>query len=401
MLATEAQSAPDRSREYGTRIRITDGVRHSPGWQTIEQEWDSAALALAWIRSGLTGLQELVETIAEPDALGDNEANTAALLQIEDLVNRIGTVGRKVGEALYLLGAAIHNPVPDQVFWIESRNDGRDVSINAAPLQLAGYLRQHLFGRLDSLILTSATMSTGASFAFVKQRLGLPDADELAFSSPFDFRLNALLVVPTDLPEPNEAGFAAASHRAILETAQAAGGRTLVLFTSIQAMNAARAALSDRLRGAGLYLVTQHEDGSAEQLAERLRSFDDTVVFGAGAFWEGVDIPGPALSALVIAKLPFAVPTDPIIAARSETFDNPFMEYSVPQAILRFRQGFGRLIRSQSDRGVCVALDRRLISKRYGRLILDAIPDAQRQFPELDDLGEIVHGFLEQKSESR
>jgi DNA polymerase-3 subunit epsilon/ATP-dependent DNA helicase DinG len=159
--------------------------------------------------------------------------------------------------------------------------------------------------------------------------------------------------------------------------------------------------LADRLRAAGLYLVTQHEDGSAEQLAERLRTFDDTVVFGAGAFWEGVDIPGPALSALVIAKLPFAVPTDPIVAARSETFDNPFMEYSVPQAILRFRQGFGRLIRSQSDRGVCVALDRRLISKRYGRLILDALPDAQRQFPELDELNGIVRRFLEQESESR
>jgi DNA polymerase-3 subunit epsilon/ATP-dependent DNA helicase DinG len=159
-------------------------------------------------------------------------------------------------------------------------------------------------------------------------------------------------------------------------------------------MNAARAALADQFRIAGLQLVTQHEDGSAEQLAERLRSFDETVVFGAGAFWEGVDIPGPALSALVIAKLPFAVPSDPIVAARSETFDSPFMEYSVPQAILRFRQGFGRLIRSQSDRGVCIALDRRLISKRYGRLILDALPDAQRAFPELADLGEVVDSFL-------
>jgi DNA polymerase-3 subunit epsilon/ATP-dependent DNA helicase DinG len=346
-------------------------------------------------------LEELIENLADPSAQNEENGNAAAPLQLEDLANRTGTVGRKVGEAIYLLNAAIHNPMPDQVFWIESRSDGRETSVNSAPLQLAEYLQRHLFGRLDSLILTSATMSAGASFSFVKQRLGLPDADELRFTSPFDFNTNALLVVPADLPEPNEAGFATASHRAVLDTALAARGRTLVLFTSIQAMNAARSALADQLRNAGLALVTQHEDGTAEQLAERLRSFDETVVFGAGAFWEGVDIPGPALSALVIAKLPFAVPTDPIVAARSETFDSPFMEYSVPQAILRFRQGFGRLIRSQSDRGVCVALDRRLISKRYGSLILNALPNAQRQFPELAELGQIVSEFLGQGSESR
>jgi DNA polymerase-3 subunit epsilon/ATP-dependent DNA helicase DinG len=159
-------------------------------------------------------------------------------------------------------------------------------------------------------------------------------------------------------------------------------------------MNQARAALGDRLRDAGLQLVTQHEDGSAEQLAERLRSFDRTVVFGAGAFWEGVDVPGPALSALVIAKLPFPVPTDPIHAARSETFDNGWTEYTMPQTILKLRQGFGRLIRTQTDRGVCVILDRRLISKRYGAQIVNALPNATREYGTISQIGPTVARFL-------
>jgi DNA polymerase-3 subunit epsilon/ATP-dependent DNA helicase DinG len=290
---------------------------------------------------------------------------------------------------------AILNPNADQVYWLEMRQgERRDTTLHSAPLQLGEYLRRHLYSRLDSLVLTSATMTTGGDSRFIRRRLGLEDADEITLSSPFDYESNAMILIPTDLPEPNQPGFDLAAHEAIYATAVAAGGRTLVLFTSIYAMNQARAALGDRLRDAGLQLVTQHEDGSAEQLAERLRSFDRTVVFGAGAFWEGVDVPGPALSALVIAKLPFPVPTDPIHAARSETFDNGWTEYTMPQTILKLRQGFGRLIRTQTDRGVCLILDRRLISKRYGAQIVNALPNATREYGTISQIGPTVGKFL-------
>jgi DNA polymerase-3 subunit epsilon/ATP-dependent DNA helicase DinG len=224
--------------------------------------------------------------------------------------------------------------------------------------------------------------------------LGLEDADEIQLSSPFDYERNAMIIVPSDVPEPNQPGFDRAAHNAIAATAIAGNGRTLVLFTSIAAMNAARLALAEELAIHGLTVVTQHEDGSAEQLAERLRSFDRTVVFGAGAFWEGVDVPGPALSALVIAKLPFPVPTDPIHSARAETFENGWSDYTMPQTILKVRQGFGRLIRTQTDRGVCVMLDRRLISKRYGSQILNSLPQATREYCTISQIGPTVENFL-------
>ena len=316
-------------------------------------------------------------------------------MRVEDLENRLGVARHNVIEINQQLNEAIHNPVARNVYWLESRsNDSTTTTFYTAPLQLADYLRQHLYNRLDSLVLTSATMTTGGSTQFIRSRLGLPDADELQVTSPFDFERNALLILPNDVPEPNVAGFDRASHEAIFQTAVAAHGRTLVLFTSLAAMNAARVALADRFAVERLSLLTQHEDGSAEQLAEQLRSFDRTVVFGAGAFWEGVDVPGPALSALVITKLPFAVPTDPIVAARSETFDNAFMDYSLPQATLKVRQGFGRLIRSKTDRGVCVLLDRRITSKRYGRLILDTLPRTRREYGTIAQIGSTVSQFL-------
>ncbi len=319
-------------------------------------------------------------------------------MRTDDITNRLGVVRYELTRMALEMNDAIHNPKPEQVYWLECRpGDRRDAVLYSAPLELGEYLKRHLYSRLDSLVLTSATMTTGGNARFIRRRLGLDDADELRVTSPFDYETNAMIVVPSDLPEPNQPGFDVATHNSILATALAAHGRTLVLFTSIYAMNQARLALSDRFAAAGLQLVTQHEDGSAEQLAERLRTFDRTVVFGAGAFWEGVDVPGPALSALIIAKLPFPVPTDPVYAARSETFENGWNDYTMPQTILKVRQGFGRLIRTQTDRGVCVILDRRLISKRYGAQILESLPPARREYCTISQIGPTVDQFLNQQ----
>jgi DNA polymerase-3 subunit epsilon/ATP-dependent DNA helicase DinG len=383
----------EHARDYASRCRITPGIRNGSAWSEIERKWDALNLAMVGLTSNL---QELQSYLPEVTSVNVDAADAEKLLlRVEDLENRLGVARHNVIEINLQLNEAIHNPIGRNVYWLESRsNDSATTTIFTAPVQLDDYLRQHLYNRLDSLVLTSATMTIGGSTEFIRKRLGLPDADELQVDSPFDYERNALLILPSDVPEPNVAGFDRASHEAIFQTAAAAHGRTLVLFTSLAAMNSARVALAERFAAERLSLLTQHEDGSAEQLAEQLRSFDRTVVFGAGAFWEGVDVPGPALSALVITKLPFAVPTDPIVAARSETFENAFMDYSLPQATLKVRQGFGRLIRSKTDRGVCVLLDRRVTSKRYGRLILDTLPRTRREYGTIAQIGSTVSQFL-------
>ena len=206
-------------------------------------------------------------------------------------------------------------------------------------------------------------------------RFGGEEASELALDSPFDFRSAALVAVPADVPEPGQSGYAAALARVVLATAEALGGRTLVLFTSYASLNTAYHALRLPLARRGITLLGQGLDGDRSPLMARFRAPDrPLVLFGTRSFWEGFDVPGAALSGLVITRLPFDVPSDPVFAARSETFENPFMDYAVPQAVLRFRQGFGRLIRRKTDRGVLLVLDRRIRGRKYGDAFLRSLP---------------------------
>ena len=376
-----------RASDYALTVRLTDGVRHAPAWSAVEQSWDALNAQIASLHEALSDLADFTEVLDQPsDEVEPDES---------DLQIRFTTAMASLREISALGGEAFLNPEPDKVYWVESGRDSTRASVRFAPLDLAGLLQEQLYAKLDSLVLTSATLTSGGSFAYLKSRLGLADADELALASPFDFERAAMVCTVSDVPEPKDPGYSEAVHDAIVDVALSANGRTLVLFTSLAAMNAARRAISPILSSAGLTVVTQHEDGSAEQLAERLRSFDRTVVLGAAAFWEGIDVPGPALSALVIVRLPFAVPTDPIVAARGERFDNAFMQYSLPEAILRFRQGFGRLIRRRTDRGVCVVLDSRILSKRYGVAFLRALPPCATMTIERDELGATVADWLD------
>ena len=387
LLHGVAVDAGGRASDYALTVRLTDGVRHAPAWSAVENAWDALNARIASLHEGLSELADFAEAFDQPSE-DDKEADES------DLQIRFTTAMAALREISTLGGEAFLNPEPDKVYWVESGRDSTRASIKFAPLDLAALLQEQLYSKLDSLVLTSATLTSGGSFAYLKARLGLPDADELALASPFDFERAAMVCTVSDIPEPKVPGYADAVHDAIVDIALAANGRTLVLFTSLAAMNAAKRAIATILSSAGLTVVTQHEDGSAEQLAERLRSFDRTVVLGAAAFWEGIDVPGPALSALVIVRLPFAVPTDPIVAARGEHFDNAFMEYSLPEAILRFRQGFGRLIRRRTDRGVCVVLDSRVLSKRYGSAFLRALPPCATITLERDELGATVAEWL-------
>jgi ATP-dependent DNA helicase DinG len=218
-------------------------------------------------------------------------------------------------------------------------------------------MEQYLWHEKSCVILTSATLTTNGDFDYLRERLSADEADELTLGSPFDYESAAMLYLVNDIPEPADANqYQRSVENILVKTSKATGGRMLALFTSYAQLKRTSQAITPILMEAGIQVYEQGEGASSNTLLETFRDADKAVLLGTRAFWEGVDIPGDALSVLVIVRLPFDVPSDPIIAARSETFEDPFNEYSLPEAILRFRQGFGRLIRTQFDRGVVVVL---------------------------------------------
>jgi len=248
-------------------------------------------------------------------------------------------------------------------------------------------------------VLTSATLATRSSFRYIRQRLGLEDARELLLGSPFEYRQAALILLPADLPEPNHRDYPPALQQALVELCRASQGRALALFTSHASLRAAHAAIRGPLGEQGIAVLGQGIDGTPRQLLGALKRDAKTVLLGTASFWEGVDVVGEALSLLILARLPFTVPSEPIFAARSAQFEDPFNEYALPQAVLRFKQGFGRLIRSKTDRGVVVVLDRRVKSKAYGRAFLESLPPCPVEEAPLDELPQLVAGWLEAKGE--
>jgi DNA polymerase-3 subunit epsilon/ATP-dependent DNA helicase DinG len=240
-------------------------------------------------------------------------------------------------------------------------------------------MEENIWHQKTSVVLTSATLTTHGEFDYLRSRLNADEADELSLGSPFDYENSALLYLINDIPEITDSyGYQKALESGLVRLAKATNGRMLVLFTSYAQLKKTSQAIAPAMTDAGIQIYEQGVGASANALLENFRGAEKAVLLGTRAFWEGVDIPGEALSVLAIAKLPFDVPSDPIIASRSETFEDPFNEYSLPEAILRFRQGFGRLIRTQSDRGVVAVFDKRLLTKKYGRLFLESIPECHK-----------------------
>ncbi len=270
------------------------------------------------------------------------------------------------------------------------------------PLDLAPILRDDLWRRLDSAVVTSATLANDERFSFLADRLGLDDPElepaTAIFPSPFDYPRQAVLAVPTDLPAPNAdgAGHFAALVRILRDLAEASDGGMFVLCTSHRDVRAAAVEL--RALGAERRwpLLVHGEDGR-DALLRRFRESSRAVLLGTASFWEGVDVAGDALRALVIAKLPFRVPTEPLTAAHCEAIlargGDPFTEYMLPHASLRLKQGFGRLIRSTTDRGVIVLCDPRVLQKAYGRSLMRALPPARRLAGAWAELVPVIRDF--------
>jgi ATP-dependent DNA helicase DinG len=305
------------------------------------------------------------------------------------LLNEVGGVTRRLETAREALHAALRPPAhgPASVRWIEARGKDRNIAVTSVPLDLAPILREDLFRRVETAIVTSATLTADRKFAFLANRLGLTESDvepEVGvFPSPFRYHEQALLAIPTDAPAPNVDGQAhfAFVVRCAAEVAEFADGGMFVLFTSRRDVRAA----ADALRGMGVgtrWPLLVHGEDQRDTLLRRFRGDGRALLLGTSSFWEGVDVPGDALRALVLARLPFRVPTEPLVAAQTEAIEarggDAFRDYMLPHAALRLKQGFGRLIRSHEDRGVVVLCDSRAVSKSYGEELLDALPPARR-----------------------
>jgi len=245
------------------------------------------------------------------------------------------------------------------------------------------------------VIMTSATLTTAGEFDYLRGRLSAEDAYELALGSPFDYETATMLYLVNDIPEPNDRhNYQRMVESGLIQLLKATNGRALVLFTSYDQLKRTTQAITPALAREEIMIYEQGDGSSPHTLLESFRTTEKAVLMGTRAFWEGVDVPGEALSVLVIVKLPFDVPSDPIIAARSETFEDPFYQYSLPEAILRFRQGFGRLIRTQYDRGVVAIFDRRILTKRYGRLFIDSLPTCSVKIGAMANLPQTAQKWL-------
>ncbi len=396
-LFTVLASRLDAEQGSAPVLRLTDEFAEDAIWS------QGLGVALDNLLASFPRLRDGVETIADRLALDDPTERRAQLIgELRGVVRRLDAVAAGVT-------AALRPPAggPAAVRWLERR--GRkvpNVSLASVPLDLAPILKENLFDRTETVVLTSATLAAGGEFTYLEERLGLDlppsrvQAQEI-HASPFDFASQCLFGIPTDLPEPrdDERGHDAAVARVLVELAQASDGGMFVLFTSHGALRRTAAAVREAVAGRWPLLV--QGEGQRDQLLRRFREAGSAILLGTDSFWEGVDVPGRALRVLILAKLPFKVPTEPLTAARLERLEtrglNGFAHYLVPNAALKLKQGFGRLIRSRTDCGAVVLLDRRVVTKRYGTLILEGLPRATRVIGSWEEVRRACEEFFAQR----
>lgn len=348
---------------YAWQARVLDATRKHPFWDEVEMAWDATGETL---RNLLTELAKIYKAAADLYAAGHDN--------LEDVMGDISNVVRRLTEAEANISGMISKPIQGMVYWIEVQPNQNRLSLNAAPLSVASLVEKNLWHEKRCVILTSATLTAHGEFQYLRNTLGADEAEEMQLGSPYDYESAALLYIANDIPEPNQNGYEQALNRAIINTAKATGGRMLVLFTSYSALKKTAREITAPLARDDIYVYEQGDGASPNALLESFKATERAVLLGTKSFWEGVDVPGETLSVVVITKLPFDVPTDPLIAARSEMYEDSFNQYYLPEAILKFRQGFGRLIRTASDRGIVAILDRRVLTKQYGRLFLESLP---------------------------
>jgi ATP-dependent DNA helicase DinG len=366
-------------------VRLTDEFASHRVWDAgLRRAFQDTIDELGMLRDGLQIVSERLESSAKA-----SEENAQSLTEIRAVVRRLESAGDALRETL-----APKAGTPT-VRWLQAAGRERSVAANSVPLDLAPILRDDLFRRIKTTIVTSATLATDGDFTFLRNRLGLNEDDVEpvtgVFPSPFHYDLQALLAIPTDAPQPNTEGVrhTAFVKQAILDMAEASDGGLFALFTSHKDVRL----LAADLRSAGFerrWPLLVHGESTRDALLDRFRNSSNAVLLGTSSFWEGVDVPGQTLRGILIAKLPFKVPTEPVTSAHCEAIQraggDPFGEYMLPHAALRLKQGFGRLIRSTTDSGVVVIADPRVIRMAYGRELLRVLPPARRLNGRWEDL---------------
>ena len=379
--SSNRSDGPQRSDQARQPLTLDQSARQTRAWSLAAVEWESLS---AFLRECINRLAALRSAVSDglfplPDDAPDAELAAAAesITQLND--NLASIFGR-------------HDE--QQIQWLDVSR--RRLALHSTPLSVGPILAESLFTTKESVILTSATLTTDDTFDFLRQRVGFPeDCDELQVDSPFNYRRNTLLMIPEDLPDPRRAAeHTQGTAKIILNMAQELDGHLLALFTSHSALRDVSYQVRGQLKAEGITMLAQGIDGTPRQLIDRMQSDPRSVLLGTASFWEGVDLQSGILRALLLCRLPFPVPNDPIIKARGSLYNNPFNDYQVPNAVLRFRQGFGRLIRSKTDRGVVVILDRRIRTANYGDRFLNALPSCSIQQSGVGSVGEQAARWL-------
>lgn len=340
------------------------------------------------------------------DGIAEDDTSVPAFWESKVLLRRLEDI------SVVLRDFAVWNEKQELVFWIQKKMLSADsaqdsdnpyyVTFTETPLDIAPLMNSGVFEHMESVICTSATLRTGRDFSYWMRRTGVLYAEKERvrcgeFLSPFPYDTNMLFAVPNDAPLPESPGFQVWIERAVLRLIEAAAGRTLVLFTSYDSLKNTYAAVVRSLRQFDGAILKQGDDDNA-RLLETFKKDVSSVLFATDSFWQGVDVPGESLSQVIIVKLPFTVPNDPVFTARADAVQSrggsSFMELSLPEAVIKFRQGMGRLMRRASDRGCVIALDRRLYEKRYGAVFLNCIPECKRLYEPIEKIADAVSDFL-------
>jgi predicted DnaQ family exonuclease/DinG family helicase len=374
-------------------LRLVPDLRQTEAWVELQGPAADLSTAMAALDAHLRRAvaagraffgDEEPESSDEPRALGVSQP----LRELEIIRGRIAEAGR-------LLQEAFLEPDPNRVYWLTLVQRTENLLVRSAPLSVGSLLRDHVYRDRSTVVFTSASLAVGGSFDFFLHRVGVErEVETLLLASPFDYLEQALVCLPAGIPDPMSEEFDAVLVEVIADIARRIGGRTLVLFTSHRQLRDVYFMLKQRADLDQVLILGQGVDGQRRQV---LRSFEDSdraLLLGTSSFWEGIDIPGDRLSCVVMVKLPFPVPSDPVFAARAEQVRDPFTHYALPIAALRLKQGFGRLIRRSTDRGAVVILDNRILGRDYGKAFLAVLPPASTYRGPLEEVGERVEEWL-------